>query len=252
MSLSVSAWHRRYQQQAGWTFTIRQSLFARAGLENARRVLDVGCGTGVLSAEVAGKAQAVYGLDLALEPLQFARHAAPGPAYTRGDAHWLPYRNDCFDIVFCHFLLFWVADPVRAAAEMKRVTRPGGSVLLLAEPDYGGRIDYPSELARLGSLQAEALARQGASINTGRRLGEILGRAGLQPLETGLLGGQWTSPPSPEDWENEWTVLRADLQGMVTSAELDRLQEIDRQAWQAGSRVLFVPTFYAWGRKPAN
>src|SRR5690606_28911539 len=136
MSLSVSAWHRRYQQQAGWTFTIRQSLFARAGLENARRVLDVGCGTGVLSAEVAGKAQAVYGLDLALEPLQFARHAAPGPAYTRGDAHWLPYRNDCFDIVFCHFLLLWVADPVRAAAEMKRVTRPGGSVLLLAEPDY--------------------------------------------------------------------------------------------------------------------
>lgn len=252
MTLSVSAWHRRFLQQAGWTFSIRRSLFARAGLERARSVLDVGCGTGVLSAEVSGQAQSVYALDLALESLQFARTAAPVAAYTQGDAHQLPYPGDCFDIVFCHFLLLWVADPVRAAAEMKRVTRPAGSVLILAEPDYGGRIDYPSELARMGALQAEALTRQGASTNMGRRLGEILGQAGLQVLETGLLGGQWTSPPSPDEWQNEWTVLRADLQGMLSAAELDRLQEIDRQAWQEGSRVLFVPTFYAWGRKPAG
>jgi hypothetical protein len=46
----------------------------------------------------------------------------------------------------------------------------------------------------------------------------------------------------------EWKVLREDLGSQVSQRELDRYERIDRVAWQAGTRMLFVPTFYAWGK----
>ena len=53
------------------------------------------------------------------------------------DASHLPYEDGSFDMVYCSFLLLWVKDPLEVLKEMKRVSR--GSVVCLAEPDYGGR-----------------------------------------------------------------------------------------------------------------
>jgi SAM-dependent methyltransferase len=64
---------------------------------------------------------------------------------SQADRHTLPFQP-VFDVTFCHFLLLWVSNPEKVVAEMGRVTRPGGSVRL-AEPDYGGRIDYPESLS---------------------------------------------------------------------------------------------------------
>jgi hypothetical protein len=131
---------------------------------------------------------------------------------------------------------------------MRRVTRSGGFVLVLAEPDYGGRIDYPDVLHPLGELQRKALLRQGADPLIGRQLGSLMGQAGFSNVETGVLGGQWTQSPDLKGQAMEWSVLEDDLQGMVTADTLRNLRRADEEAWQRGERILFVPTFYAFAR----
>lgn len=245
-------WDRRYRQQAGWTQDLRQYLYQRAGLEKARRVLDLGCGTGALLSELLENSPAeVHGLDIDPRHLnQASQTDAPLPSriphLSLGDAHALPFLPQSFDLVLCHFVLLWLNHPALALAEMRRVTRPGGAVLALAEPDYGGRIDYPEELGVLGGLQEQALASQGADPRLGRKLLGLFEAAGLKQVEGGILGAQWTGQSSPEERDLEWVVLREDLQGL--NADWQRLETLDRQAWLKRERILYVPTFYAWGR----
>lgn len=256
MSLSAQEWHARFLQQAGWTRQARQYLLSRLGLKAGSRVLEVGCGTGAVLGEMAAPGVSwLHGLDIRLDYLRLAHQAIPSARLAAGDAHRLPYVEVSFDAVCCHFLLLWVSDPTQVVAEMGRVTRPGGAVLLLAEPDYGGRIDYPYELAILGEWQSQGLTRAGANPQIGRRLSALLSRAGLVEIESGVLGGQWRGAPGKEEWEMEWRVLRADLEqlpGMLPGRgeDITALQEIDRLAWQRSERVLYVPTFYAAARKP--
>jgi hypothetical protein len=139
---------------------------------------------------------------------------------------------------------------MQALQEMRRVTRKGGAILAIAEPDYGGRIDHPSTLVELGLLQQKALEAQGADPLAGRKLSGLFHQAGLVRIETGLLGGQWSKDQDLQTWQSEWSVLEADLHEMVPSGLLEDLRANDRSAWEKGERVLFVPTFYAIGFVP--
>ena len=150
-------WHSRFLQQAAWTKDLRAYLFERAGIKKARRVLEVGCGTGAILSDFSTPAK-VNGLDLEQARLVEARRHVPSVELARGNALSLPYASAIFDITFCHFLLLWIPQPVSALREMKRVTRAGGAVLALAEPDYISRIDKPAALAPLGRWQTEVLS----------------------------------------------------------------------------------------------
>ena len=131
------------------------------------------------------------------------------------------------------------------------MTRPGGAVLACAEPDYGGRVDYPPELVPLGQLQAQALRQQGADPELGRRLGEIFAGAELEAT-VGVMAGRWDLPTAPgSGFEAEWAMRERDLAGLVSPEELCQLRSVDRQALTTGQRILFVPTFYAIGKKTA-
>lgn len=239
-------WHERFVQQAGWTRDLRAYLFTRAGVEKAQRVLEVGCGTGAVLADLPG-APARFGLDLDPVRLTEARVHAPGASLVCADAHSLPHPDQTFDIVFCHYLLLWVRDPLRALGEMKRVTRPGGAVLALAEPDYASRVDEPPALAPLGRWQADSLRRQGADPALGARLAELFQRAGITLLETGPMREGGKRPPLPGEREMEWAVLEADLTGNVPASEIKKMRKLDEKAWLEGKRVLHVPTYFARG-----
>jgi len=265
-------WHSRFLQQAAWTRDLRVYLFERAGLSLARRVLEVGCGTGAIISDLATPAT-VHGLDLEPARLAEAHRHVPAAALVCGNALALPYPSGVFDIAFCHYLLLWVRDPLQALLEMKRVTRPGGAVLALAEPDYDSRVDKPDVLAPLGRWQAESLRRQGADPGLGSRLAILFRQAGIQPIETGTLRGSPGSStssrisyiipnlvrdgtggeegerlPAPAERNLEWAVLEADLAGWVPAQEVRRMKILDEQAWERGERVLYVPTFFAWGK----
>jgi ubiquinone/menaquinone biosynthesis C-methylase UbiE len=240
-------WHSRFLQQAAWTRVLRGYLFERAGLTRARRVLEVGCGTGAVLADLDTPA-AVHGLDLELLRLAEARVHVPAAALVCGDALQLPYPAKVFEVTFCHFLLLWVRDPLQALLEMKRVTRAGGAVLALAEPDYDSRVDQPDALAPLGRWQSESLRRQGADPGVGGRLAALFHQAGIMPIETGILQKDAQPLLSPVERDLEWAVLESDLAGWIPAQEIHRMKVLDEQAWEKGTRVLHVPTYFAWGK----
>src|SRR5690349_4381527 len=172
-------WHRRYLQQAQWTRDLRAYIFKQAGLDNTSCILEVGCGTGAILTELQDSGS-LYGLDLDFAALTQCRVHVPGASLIQGDVLELPYSNQIFDIVYCHFLLLWVRDPLQALLEMKRVAKPGAHIIAFAEPDYTRRIDRPRELVSLGEWQTAALRRQGADPGLGARLADLFFRAGIK------------------------------------------------------------------------
>jgi hypothetical protein len=133
---------------------------------------------------------------------------------------------------------------------MKRVTRPNGNLLVLAEPDYLSRRVKPTALADLVSLQIKSLRRRGADPGLGGRLQELFHLAGIPLVESGDLRQEKTHKPSIKEWEMEWDVLAEDLSGMLSASEITRLKHQDKANFQNGDWELFIPTRYAWGRVP--
>lgn len=246
--LTIDEWHNRYRQQAQWTRGVREHLLENMHVKPNALVLEVGCGTGAIleNFPITGQVS-LHGIDHKLDALAKGAQAVPKAKMACADALSLPYPQDIFDLTCCHYFLLWVKNPTIALEEMIRVTRPGGTVVALAEPDYGGRIDYPVQLAELGRLQGLSLQRQGADAFIGRRLAGLFIDAGLSHVKTGLLGGEWGAPLDVDAWEAEWSLLEADLVGTISHEELISLRRIDAAAWQKGERILFVPTFYASG-----
>jgi SAM-dependent methyltransferase len=239
-------WHRRYLQQARWTRDLRAYLFKQAGLSKASRTLEVGCGTGAVLSELPNL-PGLHGLDIDRVALTQCQIHAPTVSLTQGNALQLPYLSHRFDIVYCHFLLLWVPDPLQAVLEMKRVAKTGAHILAFAEPDYTARIDKPSTLVPLGQWQAESLRRQGADPGLGARLADLFYRAGIKLIETGPIQNT-ESDSSSDDWETEWAVIESDLAGFIPQEDIHRMKKLDQQARARGERELHVPTYFAWGR----
>lgn len=141
-------------------------IVARRSLELLRigpgaRVLDVGCGTGVLLpalAELVGNTGKVVGLDYSPELLVKARDRVREAGceavveLVEGDAAALPFEGASFDSAHVERVLIHVPDADAAIREMRRVVRPGGWVVA-AEPDNAGiRIDHASDPEGLGLL----------------------------------------------------------------------------------------------------
>ncbi len=215
-------------------------------MASAGRVLEVGCGTGAILSGLETKA-VVHGLEKDLARLTEACRYAPLAKPACADALRLPYASGVFDVTFCHFLLLWVGNPLQALLEMKRVTRAGGTILALAEPDFEARIDKPEELAILGRWQTESLRRQGADPSIGIRLPELFHQAGIHLVEAGRLHMDEEHPPGPAERALEWAVMEADLAGLVLPEEIQRYRVLDEAAWNQGKRVLYVPTYWVLG-----
>lgn len=242
-------WHDRFTQQAGWTRILRGHLYKRANLGTARAILEVGCGTGAVLDNLPAFTQAhIHALDLAYDRLIEAGKHAPTARLVNADANALPYPDGFFDACLCHFLLLWVDNPLQVLIEMRRVTRTGGAVLVMAEPDYSRRVDYPHELVRLGQLQTLSLFKQGADPAIGAQLPALFTQAGIDLEETGTLQNSSLVDFNEKDWELEWQVLESDLADLLPVDEFTSLKQLDRDSRLKGVRRLFVPTHFAWGR----
>ena len=122
---------------------LRRLLAPLAGDE---RALDVGCGTGALAYALAPLVGDVVGVDSSEEYLEAAReHAPPGCTFVVGDAEALPFPYGDFDLVGCLRVLHHVRRPELVVAELARVTRRDGRILLA---DQLGDVDPILSLER--------------------------------------------------------------------------------------------------------
>jgi len=97
---------------------------------NARRILDLGCGTGMFLKELSRHAEFVAGIDASLEMLRMANVRRGKAALVLADADQLPFADGSFDAVVSVTLLQNMPDPAVTIKEVARVLRPGGRAIL--------------------------------------------------------------------------------------------------------------------------
>src|SRR5947209_17824723 len=118
-------------------------------LEPGMSVLDVGCGPGTITVDLAARIAPgqVTAVELTPDALDLARTEArqrgqSNIEFVTSDVHALVFADDTFDVVHAHQLLQHVADPVQALREMRRVRKPGG-VVAVRDAGYAGFTWFP-------------------------------------------------------------------------------------------------------------
>lgn len=257
LGFSTEDWTRKLRDQARDSRAYRRKLYDRVGLGDCQRVLDVGCGTGAITVELAELAAGrVVGVDIDDSKLERAREAfghVGNLEFRHGDAQDLPFPDGTFDLVTFTIVLVYVPDQERALREMARVTRPGGHVLATLEPDYASWIEYPP--GEVVGRFLDQMRAMGGDLETGRKLKWLFSRAGLV-TEVGMdtqddYVYQARDARRLERFDQDRWVFKRLLTGAGRSEEeADRSIDEERARIEAGLSFNFMPAFFAIGRKP--
>jgi SAM-dependent methyltransferase len=223
------------------------------------RVLDVGCGPGTITAEIARRVPDgdVVAVDSSEARLSVARgnlSAYANASAVAGDARSLPFDDASFDLVYSRFLLEHVPYKRRAADELARVCRPGGTVLLQG---LDGQLvnNYPPDpdLQRgLGRALAH-LSATGFDPHVGRRLRTLLQQAGLVPEGTEVEPYQVIAGSIGAAARAQWCATLDLAAGTLTKLGFPDgpaigamfLDYLDRD-----DTITFSHLFTSWARKP--
>jgi demethylmenaquinone methyltransferase / 2-methoxy-6-polyprenyl-1,4-benzoquinol methylase len=122
-------------QDRRWRRAVLDAVDPRPG----DRILDLAAGTGTSSEPFAERGAVVVPCDFSLGMLAVGKRARPDLPFTAGDATRLPFADDTFDAVTISFGLRNVVDPAAGLREMRRVTRPGGRLVVceFSHPTFG-------------------------------------------------------------------------------------------------------------------
>jgi len=220
-------------------------------------LLDVGCGPGTITADLAarvapGSVTAVELTDAALNlaHAEIRTHKLTNVSFATSDVHRLAFPDDTFDVVHAHQVLQHVADPVQALREMRRVCAPGG-IVAARDADYGGFIWHPRlpALDRWLDLYDRAARANGGEPDAGRRLLSWAQQAGFDDITA--TGSIWcfATAETRQWWGQMWAdrILHSDLahqlvdSGMATTAELEDISVAWRSWAAARDGWLAVP-----------
>ncbi|MGY1752259.1 class I SAM-dependent methyltransferase [Blastococcus sp. SYSU D01042] len=179
----------------------------RPGLD----LLDVGCGPGTITVDLAARVAPgrVLGLDLSPDPLDEARAAAERAGvevtFAVGDVYDLDLPDGSVDVVHAHQVLQHLTDPVAALREMARVCRPGG-VVAVRDVDYAALTWFPDNpgLDRWLALYGQVARANGAEPDAGRRLVAWAHAAGLRDVTATTSAWCYASPEERQWWGNSW------------------------------------------------
>lgn len=186
--------------------------YLRDDLRPGTTVLDIGCGPGTLSVDLARHVApaAVLAVDVVDAPLDEARRHADAAGidtvtFAVADVHDLDLPDASFDLVHAHQVLQHLSDPVAALREMARVARPGG-VVAARDADYAGFTWYPREPGLDDWLAlSHAVARgNDAEPDAGRRLLAWAHAAGLRDVVPSASTWCFATPEERTWWSDLW------------------------------------------------
>lgn len=219
---------------------VARDLVAAADLRAGERVLDVACGTGIvtrLAAERVGPTGTVAGLDLNPGMLAVARATAPADPpveWHEASAEAVPLPHAAFDVVLCSMGLQFMGDRVAALGEMRRVLAPGGRVLVTAPgPTPAPFVVVAETLARHLSDEVAGFVHAVFSLHDPRELADLMTAAGLGEVTTDTHTQRLsTAPPADFLWQY---VHSTPMAGPLAQASADTraaIQDEIVEQWQ--------------------
>ncbi len=174
-----------------------------AGVVQGHRAVDVGCGTGALTAQLVAclGAGAVCAVDPSDSFVAAARSRLPAVDVRRAAAELLPFADDVFDAALAQLVVHFMTDPVAGLREMARVTRRGGVVAACVWDHAGG--NSPLSVFWNAVLDLDPLARDESALAGAREghLAELFAAAGLRDIESTVLTVRVSFATFDEWWE---------------------------------------------------
>jgi SAM-dependent methyltransferase len=239
---------------------VTASLFEEVGVAAGMSCVDLGCGSGDVTIELAqlvAPSGLVIGIDMDEVKLELAREAAAGRGlanveFRAGDVDaWS--ADPEYDLVYCRFLLHHLVDPRDLLRRMWAAVRPGGA-LVVEDVDFGGAIcDPPNdghEFAR--GIYVELLRRRGGDPAMGRELRRVFLELGTTPAVR-LRQGVWSEGEAKAmpllTLEAIADAIRAE--GLGTDEEIARAEASLATFLDDPETLITTPwIFQVWARKP--
>ena len=244
--VNPDAWIRRYLQP---------HLFPGA------EVLSVGCGPGNILRSVSASHRNVTATGIDLSPVRVrqaseANYRNPRVRFFCGDVRQMQFASGSIDVVYARMLLQYVPDKETAVAEMVRVCKPGGVVLL---QDLDGQLvwHYPEEALMQETIDGvmKSLAESGFDPFVGRKLFWLARNAGLENIKVQvesyhLIAGE-IDPATFEQWELKMEIARPSL-AKALGSEYEADEEIRRflNYLKRPDTLTYSNVFTVTGEKP--
>lgn len=244
----VHGHHESVLRSHRWRTAENSAAYLLPHLHPGLRLLDIGCGPGTITIDLAGRVApgAVLGIDAAEAPLEAARRDAEAAAagnvtFQVADGMALPFDDATFDVVHAHQVLQHVPDPVGMLREMRRVCRPGG-LIAARDSDYAAMTWHPADPVLTGWLDLyERTARaSGGEPDAGRRLVSWARAAGIADVTASAGAWCYANDQDRTWWGELWSeralksafAEQALVHGLADQAELERISAAWRR-WAA-------------------
>ncbi|BCJ74359.1 hypothetical protein CS0771_39030 [Catellatospora sp. IY07-71] len=238
-----------------WRTAANSAAYLLPHLRPGQTLLDVGCGPGTITAELADAVAPgrLTALELTEDALDLARAeiAARGTAnveFRTGDVHALDVPDGSFDVVHAHQVLQHLADPAAALREMRRVCRPDG-VVAARDADYAAFTWYPliPALDEWLALYRTVARHNGGEPDAGRRLHAWARAAGCTDVTATASVWCYAAPEERAWWGGMWAdrVVQSALArqavalGLATADDLRRMADGWRE-WAAADDGWFI------------
>jgi ubiquinone/menaquinone biosynthesis C-methylase UbiE len=225
-------------QSHRWRTVENSAAYLIPALRPGLDVLDVGCGPGTITVDLAARVTPgrVLGIDVSSDPLEEARAAAERAGvpvtFKVGDVYALTAADDSFDVVHAHQVLQHLTDPVAALREMTRVCRPGG-VIAVRDVDYAATTWFPADagLEHWLALYERVARANDAEPDAGRRLLSWAHAAGLRDVTGTASTYCYASAEERQWWGRSWAgratssafAQQALRYGLATTADLEAI-----------------------------
>lgn len=230
--------HESVVRSHSWRTVDNSAAYLAPHLEKGQRILDVGCGPGSITADLArivGPTGQVLGIDRSDDVIAMATDAlAPHPhAEARvGDIYALDLDDDAFDVVHAHQVLQHLSDPVAALREMRRVCRPGG-IVAVRDADYAAFTWAPANPAITDwlDLYRDVARSNDAEPDAGRHLHGWARAAGFVEVQCSAAAWCFASDDERAWWGGQWAermqssavAHQALERGLATQGRLDTI-----------------------------